>query len=161
MLRYVFFSFHYKPDNWRAAQVRSMGVVEGNRPANDNDWESITRGGDAAIARWINNQLFGRSCTIVLIGRNTAGRKWINYEIQKSWKGLLGIHIHNLKDRNGFQSYAGRNPFSEVNIGQCSLSNIVKVYNPPYSDSRLTYQYIQQNVQQWIEDAITIRRGYS
>ena len=37
--RGTFFSFHYKPDNWRAAQVRNMGVVEGNSPVSDNDWE--------------------------------------------------------------------------------------------------------------------------
>ena len=28
--RRVFFSFHYRPDNWRAGQVRNMGLVEGN-----------------------------------------------------------------------------------------------------------------------------------
>lgn len=38
MARRVFFSFHYKPDNWRAAQVRNAGVVEGNTPVSDNDW---------------------------------------------------------------------------------------------------------------------------
>ena len=101
MPRKAFYSFHYKPDNWRASQVRNMGVIEGNAPASDNDWESITRGGDAVIEKWIDGQMNGKSCSIVLIGTNTAGRKWINYEIKKSWndkKGVMGIHIHNLKD---------------------------------------------------------------
>ena len=40
--RRTFFSFHYKPDNWRAAKVRNMGVVEGNSPVSDNDWETVT-----------------------------------------------------------------------------------------------------------------------
>ena len=31
----TFFSFHYKPDNARAAQVSNMGVVEGNKPVSD------------------------------------------------------------------------------------------------------------------------------
>lgn len=26
--RQVFFSFHYAKDNWRAAQVKSMGIVD-------------------------------------------------------------------------------------------------------------------------------------
>ncbi len=39
MARRAFYSFHYKPDNWRAAQVRNMGVIEGNLVASDNDWE--------------------------------------------------------------------------------------------------------------------------
>ena len=107
MARRVFFSFHYKPDNWRAAQIRNSGVVEGDRPVTDNEWESITRLGDAAIQRWIDAQLYGKSCLIVLIGSYTANRKWINYEIAKAWndgKGVLGIYIHNLKD----QSMVGR-----------------------------------------------------
>lgn len=29
MARKAFFSFHYKHDNWRAAEVRNMGVIEG------------------------------------------------------------------------------------------------------------------------------------
>ncbi len=55
MARRAFFSFHYKPDNWRVSQVRNMGVIEGNRPATDNDWETITRSGDATIERWIDD----------------------------------------------------------------------------------------------------------
>ena len=92
--RRTFFSFHYKPDNWRAAEVRNMGVVEGNPAVSDNDWEAVTRGGDPAIKRWIDDHIYGKSCVIVLIGSQTSGRKWINYEIGKAWddgKGLLGI----------------------------------------------------------------------
>ena len=111
MARRVFYSFHYEADSWRASQVRNIGTIEGNRPVSDNAWEQVKRGGDKAIQNWIDGQLKGRSCTIVLIGANTAGRKWINYEIKKSWnegKGLLGIHIHNLRDRDGFQSAKGK-----------------------------------------------------
>ncbi len=39
--RQVFYSFHYKPDCWRTAQVRNIGVVEGNKPDSDNEWEKI------------------------------------------------------------------------------------------------------------------------
>ena len=77
MARRCFYSFHYKPDSTRASQVRNIGTVEGNRPATDKDWETVTGGGDAAIKRWIAAQMKGRSCTIVLVGANTANRKWI------------------------------------------------------------------------------------
>jgi hypothetical protein len=93
--RKVFFSFHYLPDAWRASQIRNMGVLEGNPPVSDNQWETIVGGGDAAIERWIDAQMSGRSCAIVLIGSATAGRKWITYEISKAWndgKGVVGIH---------------------------------------------------------------------
>ena len=86
--RNVFYSFHYDADNWRASQVRNMGVIEGNAPCSDNDWEKITKSGDDAIKKWITGQLSGRSCVVALVGAETAGRKWISYETSKGW--LLG-----------------------------------------------------------------------
>jgi Thoeris protein ThsB, TIR-like domain len=161
--RRVFFSFHYIPDNWRAAQVRNMGVIEGNAPASDNDWESITRGGDTAIRSWIDGQMKGKSCAVILIGSNTAGRKWIKYEIKKAWtdgKGLLGINVHNLKDSAGKQSPQGRNPFEDFTISGRSLATIVYAYNPPYSNSQDVYRYINTRLDAWVEEAIAIRDSY-
>ena len=77
MARKTFFSFHYKPDNWRAAQIRNMGLVEGNIPVSDNDWESITKGGDNAIRKWVADQMQGKSCTIVLIGASVLSHKLV------------------------------------------------------------------------------------
>lgn len=163
MARRVFYSFHYEPDNARAARVRNMGVIEGNRPATDNDWETITRGGDRAIKEWIDDQLEGKSCNVVLIGQNTAGRKWIDYEIRSAWergKGLVGIYIHKLRDFDGDQSSKGRNPFEDFSLGDERLSSVVKTYNPPYSDSKAVYGYISDNLENWIEEAIEIRASY-
>lgn len=163
--RKVFYSFHYKNDAWRASQVRNMGAVEGNPPASDNDWEKVQVGGDTSIKRWIDNQLNGRSATVVLIGRNTAGRKWINYEIEQSWnlqKGLLGINIHALKNRDGEQAVKGENPFGGFTIQSSgkSLSDIVKTYDPPYLTSKFAYEYISDNLSNWIEESIKIRNSY-
>ncbi|MBI3934683.1 MAG: TIR domain-containing protein [Acidobacteria bacterium] len=160
MARKVFYSFHYKPDNSRASQVRNMGVIEGNAPVLDNDWESITSRGDKAIQNWIDGQLLGKSCTIVLIGTNTAGRKWINYEIVTTWndgKGLLGIYIHNLKDFQSNQSARGRNPFDEIRVKERLLSSMVHAYDPPYRTSTDVYAYIKQNLESWVETAVYIR----
>ena len=160
MARKVFFSFHYQPDNWRASQVRNMGVIEGNAPASDNDWEAVTNGGDSAIEKWIDDQMKGRSCTVVLVGENTAGRKWIKYEIKASWeagKGVVGICIHNLKNKDGNQSSTGRNPFDDFTIGGKKLSSMVKLYTPPYSTSTYVYDHIKENIADWIDEAIEIR----
>lgn len=162
MARRVFYSFHYKPDNARASQVRNMGVVEGNKPASDNDWETIIGKGDDAIRNCIRGQLNGRSCVIVLIGEKTAGRKWIKYEIKTSWnegKGVLGIYIHNLKDLSGNKVDKGKNPFDDFTMERDNekLSTIVKAYNPPYADSKKVYDHISENISEWIEEAITIR----
>lgn len=165
MTRRVFYSFHYIPDNWRASQVRNIGAVDGNQAATDNDWETVKRGGDAAIERWIDGQMSGRTCTVVLIGSETAKRKWIDYEIHKSWnskKGVVGIHIHNLKDATQSQSRKGSNPFGHIRMqrGDASLSSIVKTYDPPYSDSKLAYDHIKQNLSAWIEETVQIRNAY-
>lgn len=165
MKRSVFYSFHYLPDNWRVSQIRNIGVIEGNSLATDNDWEQVKRAGDGAIKNWIDNQLKGRSCTIVLIGANTAGRKWINYEIEKSWnegKGIIGIYIHNLKNREGLHARKGSNPFGTFTLknGTQNLSSVVKTYDPPYTDSKLVYNYISNNIANWIEEAISIRKSY-
>ena len=163
MARRAFYSFHYKPDNWRASQVRNMGVVEGNRPATDNDWETITQGGDSAIKKWIDEQMNGKSVAIVMIGTKTAGRKWIKYEIKKAWedgRGVLGVHVHNLKDSDGKQSSKGNNPFGDFTVDGTSLSSIAETYDPPYSTSTHVYDYIEENLADWIETAIAVRADH-
>jgi hypothetical protein len=67
-----------------------MGIVEGNCPVSDNKWEEVKHKGQKAIQAWIDNNLYGRSCTVVLIGNLTADRKWIDYEIKKSWESGKG-----------------------------------------------------------------------
>jgi hypothetical protein len=163
MARRVFYSFHYKQDNWRAAKIRNIGAIEGNKPATDNDWETVTGRGDAAIKKWIKDQMDRRSCAVVLIGQSTAGRKWINYEIVESWNtgmGLLGIHIHNITNSSDEQSSKGTNPFASFEIGGTSLSSIVKTYDPPFSTSSDVYNHIADNIAYWIDEAIEIRKKY-
>ena len=158
--RQVFFSFHYAHDNWRAAQIRNAGVVEGNKLVSDNQWESYAD--TASIKKWVDSQLSIASCTIVLIGSHTAESEWIRYEIKKSWndgKGLLGIYVHKLKDQYGEQSSEGKNPFANVTVNGQLLSTIVKSYNPPYGDSKDAYHYVKSKIAEWIEDAIRIRKN--
>ena len=164
MARRCFYSFHYQPDNARVAQVRNIGVIDGSASASDNDWETVTRGGEPEIQRWINNQLEGRTATIVLVGTNTANRKWINYEIVKSWDrgmGVVGIHIHGLKNLDGVTSSMGQNPFDHIgyaNTGR-KLSSIAKCYNPAGGTSKECYRWIADNLSAAVEEAIRIRQA--
>jgi hypothetical protein len=163
MARSVFYSFHYISDNARASQVRNAGVIDGNRPVSDNDWESVTKGGDSAIEKWIDGQMSGRSCAVVLIGSGTAGRKWINYEIAKAWndrKGVVGVYIHNLKNLDGEQSTKGGNPLDHVTRSGVKLSSIVKAYDPPFTTSTYVYDHIKTNLADWVEEAVAIREKY-
>ena len=146
MKRRVFYSFHYEADCERAAQVRNIGEVEGNRPASDNDWQTITRGGDKAIQKWIQEQLDGCCCTIVLIGQHTAERRWVRHEIEESWregKGVFGIYIHRLKNLKGEQGIKGKNPFNQIKVPrvlhESNLADIVEAYKPPHRKSKKVY----------------------
>lgn len=162
MPRKCFYSFHYQPDSWRASKIRNIGAIEGNRPAPDNDWETITKGGNASIEKWIASQLLGRTCTVVLIGEKTAGRKWINHEIIKSWDkgmGVVGIRIHGILDHNNKTSAYGANPFDSVTHGKTGnkLSSIVKCYNPSGSTSKEKYAWISKHIENAIIEAVNIR----
>ena len=164
MARRVFYSFHFDNDYWRTQQIRNIGVIEGNKPVSENKWEEIKKKGDAAVEKWIDENLSGKSCTIVLIGEKTSKRKWVKKEIEKSWnegKGLVGIYIHNLKHSDGTQSNKGSNPFDgftlTVDGKKVKLSSIVKAYDPPYSSSKYVYSHIEENIEDWVEEAIEIR----
>lgn len=150
MKRQVFYSFHYERDNWRVQQVINMGVVEGSKILSSNDWEEVKKKGDDSIKKWIDGELEYRSCVIVLIGQETYSRKWIKYEIEqahKNGKGLLGIYIHNLKDRYGKTDIKGINPFTY----NFTWGYKVKVFDPNSYD---TYNDIKNNIEDLVEKAI-------
>jgi MTH538 TIR-like domain (DUF1863) len=155
MARKVFFSFHFDADFWRTQQVRNINALEGNPLATPNNWEAIKRQGDAAIQNWIEKEMAGRSCAVVLIGRETAHRKWVNYEIVKAWndkKGVLGIRVHKLLGQDSRPSTAGPNPFDFVNLGQNKLSSVAPLKGPAGQDSKAVYATIAANIENWIEE---------
>lgn len=161
--RQVFFSFHFDNDAWRAGQVRNMGMVDGNNPVSSNEWEEIKSKGDDNIKKWIEENLKYRSCTVVLVGSETASRKWVQYEIKRSWelgKGVVGICIHNLKDKYGKQALKGPNPFSNFRIGNTAFDTMVRLYDPPFYVSTDVYNDIKENIERLVEEAIAIRMGY-
>ena len=107
MARRVFFSFEYEHDVSRANVVRNSWVTQGKEAAgfiDAADFEEIKKGGDAAIKKWIRDQLRNTSVTVVLVGSHTCSSKYVKYEIEQSEErrnGLLGIDISKIKDLNG------------------------------------------------------------
>ena len=169
--RQVFYSFHYKEDVWRTSQIRNIGVVEGDQTVLDNGWEKVREKSNPYIKNWIDNQMKYRSCTIVLVGEKTAGRKWINYEIEESWRqgmGVVGIYIHGLKDYFRKTASKGKNPFSDIcafddqkSISTLiSLSSIVRCYPPQGGDSKEKYDWIKDRLARITEEAIRIRNEH-
>lgn len=156
--RQVFFSFEYNKDNWRAGQIRNMGKVDDNSTFSDNDWEEVKEKTNFKIKEWIDSQLEKRSCLVVLIGTTTSTREWVKYEIEQAYKlkkGIVGIYIHKLKDKNGNQTLRGNNPFYSLytNSGE-RLSNYVKTFDSIYNDSTFVYKDIEKNIENLIENAI-------
>ena len=74
----------------RVHQIRNMGVIEGNTPVSPNDWETVKRVGDDAVKKWIDDNMKYKDCVVVLIGSDTASRKWVKYEICKAWNDGRG-----------------------------------------------------------------------
>lgn len=117
MARRVFFSFHYQQDIFRVNVIRNSGVVIGSSAAGFQDgslWEKAKKRGSSVVKRIIDRGLENTSVTCVLIGRNTANRKYVTYEIEQSVKkgnGLLGIHINNIRDvKEGRDFWQGEVP---------------------------------------------------
>ena len=104
MTRRVFFSFQYQHDVSRAMVVRNSWITQGREAAgfvDAADFEEVKKGGDAAIKRWIREQLEGTSVTVVLVGSHTCSSRYIQYEIKRSkvrGNGLLGIDVSKIKD---------------------------------------------------------------
>jgi hypothetical protein len=157
--RSIFYSFHYDNDVNRVQLIRNIGALEGNEPATPNQWEEVKRGGEAGIKRWIDSNMNGKSCLVVLIGEQTANRKWVRYEIEKAWnegKGVIGIYIHNIKCMKNGYCLKGNNPFDYVRATDGRLlSTLVKTYTPSATDA---YNDIRSNIEVWIENAIADRK---
>lgn len=165
MKRPAFFSFHYDNDVWRASQVRNIGAVEGSAPVSDNDWETIKKGGDRAIANWIEDQLKYKQIVIVLIGSQTASRPWVKYEIKRAWelgKPIMGIYINRLANREGEQSREGANPFEAVQIPgkNETMESWVPVHRPSlWGTTKECYNEIRDNLSSWVEQAIQLHNN--
>jgi hypothetical protein len=155
MARRVYFSFHYRRDVLKIGQIRNSWLLEGSGHQADRfldkaDWESIKKRGDAAIERWIDEQMNGTSVTVVLIGAETYKRRWVKYEIRQSHaqgKGMLGIDMYGMKDLNGNYDPRGPSPFKEFTFKD-RLGTVV---------TYPVYEWIgdrgRANMSSWVEEA--------
>lgn len=157
MARHVFFSFHYENDVWRANIVRNSWVTKPNSEKagfiDKAEFEEIKKGGEIAIKRWIDSQLYGTSVTVVLIGSDTSNRPYVKYELEKSYSrgnGMLGIFINKIRDSDGNTSSKGDEYFGE--IGKDSRG--CAVY---FSSKYKTYDWVDDdgynNLGKWVEEA--------
>jgi hypothetical protein len=141
-MRHVFFSFHYQRDIFRVNQIRGIPNIIGEAAAGFRDaslWEEAKRKGDSTIKAMIDNALRGTTVTVVCIGYQTAGRRYIDYEINESIRrgnGVIGVHINHLIGHTKTSDPPGAIP-------QLLLRNALPVY---------TYQNAE-SLARWIENA--------
>ena len=157
MARSIFIGFHYQQDIWRVNVIRNQYLTKGGYEVagywDHSLWEKIKKSGVEAIEHLINDGLKGTTVTVVLIGSQTAERRWVKYEIKNSYEkgnGLLGIYIHKIEDQSGLTSAKGQNPFGNFTVGTGSQKKYL-------SDLVATYDWIDdegyENFGSWIEKA--------
>tara|TARA_Y100001933_G_C18823911_1_gene490475 strand:- start:41 stop:619 length:579 start_codon:yes stop_codon:yes gene_type:complete len=118
MSKRVFFSFHYQDViDFRANVVRNHWLTKKDREAagffDASIWEDAKKESDLALKRLINKGVQNTSVTAVLIGSQTFNRRWVSYEIIKSFeKGnrIVGVHINSIKGKDQKTKKKGPNP---------------------------------------------------
>ena len=120
MLRYSFFSFFYEDvKNFKVNVVRKSWLLKNSEYTfiDGSIWEKEKSKGVTVIKNLIEEGLKKTSVTTVLIGDETASRRWVKYEIVKSFErgnGILGIHINRIRGKDQSISARGLNPLDRL-----------------------------------------------
>jgi hypothetical protein len=124
MAKRVYFSFHYQDViDGRADVVRQHWLSRPDQEAagffDASVWENARLSGDSAVKRLLNSSIDRTSATCVLIGSETYSRKWVRYEILKSFRrgsGLLAVHVNHIQGRDQAVKPTGPNPLAHVGV---------------------------------------------
>jgi hypothetical protein len=153
----VFFSFHYDRDHWRVQQILNLGALDGQTILNSQDWEKVKKKGDAAVEKWISDQMAYKKAVVVLVGAQTASRPWVKHEIAYAWdnkKPLVGIRINGLAGADKKTDVAGANPFKKVTLqGGGTVGDFVPLITPAGTTSQAVYSDIKKNLTSWVDGA--------
>jgi len=120
MARYSFFSFSYEDvKNFRVNVVRNSWLHhQDDKTFFDRSiWEEERVKTSSRIKKIIDNGLKGTSVTAVLIGAETAHRRYVKYELVKSFErgnGILGVHINQIRDKYSNTCSKGLNPLDRL-----------------------------------------------
>jgi hypothetical protein len=134
-----------------------MGAIDSQPIVSAQDWEAVKRQGRKAIEDWIDAQMKYKQAIVVLVGRETASRPWVDYEIRKAWdeyRPIVGIRIHGLKDLAKSTDAAGANPFAKISLKNgVTLDSYVTLHDPLGYDSKQVYDNIKSNIKTWVTNA--------
>ena len=130
----VFYSFHYEDvGSFKANIIRNSSRLKCYQGllTDQSIWEEFRAKTDTQIKKRIDNSdLIDSDATIILIGQNTHERRWVKYEIIKSFEAgntLLGIHINRVKGKEGI-TRKGLNPFDRLGFEYDEEEDILRFY---------------------------------
>ncbi|MCF0072222.1 TIR domain-containing protein [Dyadobacter sp. CY261] len=156
MIRKVFFSFHYKRDSHRVAQIRNSQVVSNGdkfqrTPFLDKaEFEQVKR--TQGIQKWIDENMKNTSVVVVCYGLETSIRPWVKYELEKAHRegrGIVAINTSGMQTLQNSIDASGINPLVTA-LDEKGLPLIL-------NDKYLSYHWINETgrtyIGDWIEKA--------
>ncbi|ROR72392.1 TIR domain-containing protein [Bogoriella caseilytica] len=157
MAKSVFYSFHYDNDVYRVQLVRQIDALTGAPEITGQNWEEVRFKTEAAIQNWIDKEMNYKKAVIVLIGRRTAKRQYVQYEVERAWsmkKPLLGVRIHGLASLSDGPDSAGDDPFTALGMTG------VPVFDPTQKDcygridTKATFNELRRQLPYWAEQGV-------
>ncbi|MCT2252628.1 TIR domain-containing protein [Corynebacterium sanguinis] len=158
MAKSVFYSFHYDNDVHRVQLVRQIDALTGAPEITGQNWEQVRYKTETAIQNWIDKEMNYKKAVIVLIGRKTAERHYVQYEIERAWsmkKPLLGVRIHGLASLSDGADSPGEDPFEALGI------NGVPVFDPTQKDwytsridTKATFNELRRQLPSWADQGV-------
>lgn len=130
----VFYSFHYEDvGSFKANIVRNSSRLKCYQGllTDQSIWEEFKVNTDKQIKQRIDTSELKKSdATIVLIGQNTYERRWVKYEIIKSFEAgntLIGIHLNRIKGKEGI-TRKGLDPFDRLGFKYDEKKDVLRFY---------------------------------
>lgn len=84
MAKSVLYSFRYHRDAFRMYLTRNISTLEEQPELKLQEWEPVKVRGDAEV-EWIDREMSYKRALLVLVGLETASRRWLQDEIERAW----------------------------------------------------------------------------
>ena len=122
--------------------------------------QEALKNSDAAIKRWIDEQMVGCSCLVLFQGERTYQSRWVAYEMQKAYEEDMGrfvVKLDGMKNPWGGFSQPGLDPYKAHNRYSYEPNNngyIIRHYSWIYDNGH-------DNFADWIEEACSRTSKYA
>ena len=152
--RKIFPSYDWDEDVWRVNQIVNLPFIVGAELAGfvKNVPNEEVRKSDAAVQRWIDENMEGCSCLVLLIGEKTYLSRWVKYELERATQkrmGRLNVYLEGMPDRYGIPSKRGKDPYAHHGMYVPVDTPGVFIVN----ESSWIRDNGLYNIGNWIEDA--------